>query len=929
MKNLILYTVLFTFSLYSCLIAQTTVDFPYTGSPQTWTVPPCVSTANVTVGGGVGGGPCGGAGALFTGTIPLNEGDVLTIDLGGAPSGPLGGYSAYGSGGNGYLSSNGVASDASYGGGGATAIYINGVLYMVIGGGGGMGGGSATNNCGGNGGCDSGSPGSNSFGSGGLPGTQTAPGAGGTPWAGTPPGGSPGVGTNGGNGGYWDTASGGGGGGGYFGGGGGGNDGCCTGSNGGGAGGGGSSLVPAGFSCVPGGNPGPGSTSITYSGGITATNTGPYCTGGTIQLNGGTALTYSWTGPNGFTSSLQNPTIPNATAAMSGVYSLTATGTGCSAAATTNVVVHPPITPNAGIDDTVCFGSPINLIGTLSVATDSKIWSALTNGISPTPTVQILPASNSLTPTINVNQPGLYSFILLESNTLCGVSRDTVNIFVKQMTISQTPTNPSCATYADGAISLAGLDATEFSWNNGATWSTNPLGTGFTAGTYNVCVRDANLCTACTTSVLTDPALVVVSTSNDTLICQNGTAQLMASATGGTTFLFHWDHVASTLSTQLVSPLLNTIYSVYAESENGCTSTTESINVTIRNPITGVISPNDTICPGYPTTVTASAIGGIGIPYLFTWSTGETGSGSDHTITVNPPVTTMYTVTVTDECESSPIVLSTNVIVAPLPVPQISVDLDNECEPAIFVLTNETDSSMVDYVYWQFSDGQIYQDLEIVTTEEMWSGLYNVQLVVTSPQGCIDSTTFYNYLTVHPKPIADFRHNPNPVLMFNTEVQLTNYSVNGETYQWFIESGNPSYSELKHLKTSFPDGVTGQYNVTLITTSEFGCIDTANQIVIVLPEVLLFAPNAFTPDGDEHNQSWGIYIEGIDIYDFELLIFNRWGELVWESHDASAKWDGTHGGKVVQQGTYTWVIRAKDVINDGKYEFNGFINVLR
>ena len=928
LKNVkfILFYILF---LSSGLIAQTTINFPNTGSSQVWIVPPCVSSANFTVGGGAGGGPCGGAGALFTGNIPLNQGDVVTIELGGVPTGPAGGYSAYGSGGNGYLSTNGAASDASFGGGGATAIYINGVLYMVIGGGGGMGGGSATTNCGGSGGCVTGLSGTNSFGSGGSPGTQTGPGAGGTPWAGTPPGGSPGVGTNGGNGGFWQTASGGGGGGGYYGGGGGGNDGCCTGANGGGAGGGGSSLIPAGFNCVPGGNTGPGSTSITYTGGISASNTGPYCAGATIQLNAGTALTYSWTGPNGFTSTLQNPTIPISTISMSGVYSLVSTGTGCSAAATTTVVVLPPLVPSAGIDDTVCFGSPINLTGTLTVPTNSKLWTYLTNGISPTPTVQFSPATNSLNPTVTVNQPGLYSFIFTESSTLCGLARDTVHIFVKQMNITTTTTNTSCQGELDGTILVGGQAATEYSFNNGVTWGNDPLGTGFGAGTYTVCVRDANLCQACTTVTIVDPVAVVLSVSNDTLICQNGSASLSASATGGTSFTYNWELFPTTASTQIGSPLANTYYVVQAYNNIGCPSNVDSILVSVRNPITGTISPDITICPGYPTVLTADALGGIGTPFLFTWSSGQTGNGANNSITANPPQTLTYTVTVTDVCESTPLVMSTVVTLAPLPIPQISVDLDNKCEPAIFTLENETDPTMSDYLFWQISDGQIFVNQGVINTAEIWTGVYDVQLVVTSPFGCIDSTTFYNYLTVHPKPIADFRHSPNPATMFNTEVQLTNYSINGDSYQWFIESGVPSYSELKHLKTMFPDGETGEYLVTLITTSQFGCLDTFTQIVIVLPEVIIYAPNAFTPDGDEHNQSWGINMEGVDVYDFELLIFNRWGETIWESNDITARWDGTYGGKIVQQGTYTWVIRAKDLINDGKYEFNGFINILK
>jgi gliding motility-associated-like protein len=127
----------------------------------------------------------------------------------------------------------------------------------------------------------------------------------------------------------------------------------------------------------------------------------------------------------------------------------------------------------------------------------------------------------------------------------------------------------------------------------------------------------------------------------------------------------------------------------------------------------------------------------------------------------------------------------------------------------------------------------------------------------------------------------------------------------------------------------FPDGVTGDYNVMLIATSDFGCSDTIEKVVIVMPEIILYAPNTFTPDDDEHNQSWGIFIEGVDIYGFNLLIYNRWGEVIWETNDPYAKWDGTYNGSPVQQGNYTWTISVKDLINDAKYEYQGYINLLR
>jgi gliding motility-associated-like protein len=280
-------------------------------------------------------------------------------------------------------------------------------------------------------------------------------------------------------------------------------------------------------------------------------------------------------------------------------------------------------------------------------------------------------------------------------------------------------------------------------------------------------------------------------------------------------------------------------------------------------------------------------------------------------------------------CESTPFVITSDVVVSALPVPAFVSNDPFICEPAQFTLTNLTDTALVDYLYWEVSNGQVFVNQETIQTAPLAAGSYSVQLVVTSPQGCVDSVTYTNYLNVYPQPVANFSYSPNPVLVFSTEVQLTNYSSNGDSYSWIIEQGTPAVSQQKHVVTAFPDGVTGTYNVTLITTSEFGCMDTMTKPISVLPEVILYAPNTFTPDGDEYNQDWGVFIEGIDIYSFELLIFNRWGETIWESYDPNVKWDGTYKGQPVQQGTYNWIIRAKDAINDGKYEFNGAINLIR
>jgi gliding motility-associated-like protein len=140
---------------------------------------------------------------------------------------------------------------------------------------------------------------------------------------------------------------------------------------------------------------------------------------------------------------------------------------------------------------------------------------------------------------------------------------------------------------------------------------------------------------------------------------------------------------------------------------------------------------------------------------------------------------------------------------------------------------------------------------------------------------------------------------------------------------------SPSYSGSANPVFIYPEGVAGVYPVTLIVTTEYGCTDTVTLDMNIIQDVIFYAPNTFTPDGDEHNQSWEIFVAGLDIYNFELFIYNRWGEVVWESHDVSEKWDGTYGGNIVPQGTYTWIASGKDSLNDEKFTFNGYINVLK
>jgi gliding motility-associated-like protein len=89
-------------------------------------------------------------------------------------------------------------------------------------------------------------------------------------------------------------------------------------------------------------------------------------------------------------------------------------------------------------------------------------------------------------------------------------------------------------------------------------------------------------------------------------------------------------------------------------------------------------------------------------------------------------------------------------------------------------------------------------------------------------------------------------------------------------------------------------------------------------------------PNTFTPNGDELNQTWHpVITSGIDENDFNLTIYNRWGELIWESYDIYSGWDGTYNGKICPEGVYFYIGTCKDSKSLNKFLIQGHITLIR
>jgi gliding motility-associated-like protein len=228
-----------------------------------------------------------------------------------------------------------------------------------------------------------------------------------------------------------------------------------------------------------------------------------------------------------------------------------------------------------------------------------------------------------------------------------------------------------------------------------------------------------------------------------------------------------------------------------------------------------------------------------------------------------------------------------------------------------------------------FTNGLSFQNLDTVQFSENEPHIYDARLIVVSDQGCRDTLRKNGFFIVHEKPRAKFFWTPYTPKMFSAEVTFTDNSTDADIYEWTFTDGTPNSSVNDEEIVNYPDGKIGAYPVYLKVWSNFGCVDSVKHIIQVVSDVIFYAPNTFTPDNDNFNETWKISIQGIDEYNFDLKVFNRYGEIMWESHNPSASWDGTYGGKTAPDGTYVWILQTKDLVSDQKYEYKGHLTILR
>ncbi|GAB4131798.1 MAG: hypothetical protein Fur0041_02510 [Bacteroidia bacterium] len=614
------------------------------------------------------------------------------------------------------------------------------------------------------------------------------------------------------------------------------------------------------------------------------------CTGGNTQLSASAtgAISWSWSPAQGL--SATNISNPVASPTVTTVYTVTATdASGCSGTAQVTVNVTPMTTADAGLNDTVCSGSCINLNASGGV---SYQWAADPSFSGPTNV-----ANPQVCPTVTTT----YTVTVTDANGCTGTDNVTIYVAPQPLAVSITGTDNTCFNACNGSATsnaTGGYAPYTYSWSNS---STSTSVSGLCAGTYNLTVTDLIGCTATASVTITEPTAVVIQSTNiQTANCGQNDGAVTISVSGGTgSYTILWP--ASGNSGLTESNLPPGQVCVYAYDANGCGDTlcvnvpntpgaTVNIVSTINNPCfnscegilvadaTGGTGPynfvwmpgninNDTammlcagtytvtmtdvngcqdtisatitqptqvtVTPGAASTIcigqtaTISATGNGGTPsYTYDWTDG-TNVYSGQSVSVSPVVTTTYTVTVTDAngCVSSTATVTVTVN-PPLQVQAGPAQI--VCQGTLVTLTANGSGG----------DGNLtYTWLPINQTGNMVATTVNATTTYTVivSDGCgtpvaIDSTT----VTINPAPIVNITATSDVAGCEDLCVAFTNNTPNTATINW-VFGNNLGTSTSANPTFCFTDA--GQYNIQATVVDNIGCIGT-----VTLPNYVTVYP---------------------------------------------------------------------------------------
>lgn len=257
------------------------------------------------------------------------------------------------------------------------------------------------------------------------------------------------------------------------------------------------------------------------------------------------------------------------------------------------------------------------------------------------------------------------------------------------------------------------------------------------------------------------------------------------------------------------------------------------------------------------------------------------------------------------------------------PYPEITINNKDFCIPSEteLKLSLSNENFTADSIYFNINEGdKIYGDSIIQMFSEI--GEYQVKYTIDYGSGNCSSDSIVD-LIFYNIPKADFTFSPNNNSMEEPVVFFKDQSLNTTSWEWDFDDDETSVAQNPGHSFDFADN----YNVRLIASNEGGCSDTISKSVAIAPYDFVKVPNAFSPNGDGQNDVFNILKAG-DLQLIEFKIFNRWGNLVFETTDLNEGWDGKRKGKEQNTGTYIYYIKGLNK-DEETVEIKGDFSLLR
>jgi gliding motility-associated-like protein len=446
--------------------------------------------------------------------------------------------------------------------------------------------------------------------------------------------------------------------------------------------------------------------------------------------------------------------------------------------------------------------------------------------------------------------------------------------------------------------------------------------------TFVVTGDAGGLCARNDTIVVTvDPEVFATASILPDTICSGEEVVLTTTSLGGSSAnTYSWTSLptgfTSTDSITTDHPLVPTDYIVTVTS--GACLSKDTISVYARTLPSSDFQVNpDTLCEGTVSSVVYVGLPGTGYTYDWSFDNGNVLSGTGvgpYNVSWDTAGVKLVLLNVTDQFGCSSID-TVNVTVHPNPV--VSFDANAAgCEP-LAVTFNNTSIGGSTYA-WDFGDGGTSTDF---SPEHVYgAGIFDISLTVTSSEGCVSSLGLANYIEVLPVPVADagvVQDITHPWDVSQATFDFVNNSQYATTYTWDFGDGTTSTETNPTHTYTYPDTF-----YVVLTASNAYCDDTIRigPIIVVFYDDIFF-PTAFSPNSDGINDDFH-ELQQVGISSLYFAVYNRWGELVYETNDVGGRWNGSYKGDKAEVGVYVWVAKAV-MINGTPIDKKGNITLLR